>query len=84
MTETQAISKMIICAKILIYNRAVVLIKSNRLHNKDNSCAVISAILACKIRKATYFCLTESAGPFSRTLNRADTERERERGVCAR
>ena len=42
---------------------------------------MISTILACKIREATYICvLTESAAPFSRSLNRADAERE----GCAR
>ncbi len=56
--------------------------KSNT-HNisKDNSCAVFSAIFACKIREATSSILTESAAPLCGSMNRA--EREREGGVCA-
>ncbi len=50
--------------------------KSNT-HNiskdKNNSCAVFSAIFACKIREATSSILTESAAPLHRSL-------ERERG----
>ncbi len=59
--------------------------KSNT-HNiskdKNNSCAVFSAIFACKIREATSSILTETAAPLCRSMNRA--EREREREVCAR
>ncbi len=54
--------------------------KSNT-HNiskdKNNSCAVFSAIFACKIREATSSILTESAAPLCRSMNR-------EREVCAR
>ncbi len=66
--------------------------KSNT-HNiskdKDNSCALFSAIFACKIREATSSILTEIAPPLCRSLNRAEREREqereqeREREVCA-
>ncbi len=62
--------------------------KSNT-HNiskdKNNSCAVFSAIFACKIREATSSILTESAAPHCRSMNRAERERARERegGVCA-
>ncbi len=62
--------------------------KSN-IHNiskdKNNSCAVLSAIFACKIREATSSILTESAAPLCRSINRAEREREqeREREVCA-
>ncbi len=52
----------------------------------DNSCAVISAILACKIREATYLCLTElkrcSTLPIAE--EKLSRRREREREVCAR
>ncbi len=48
---------------------------------KNNSCAVFSAIFACKIREATSSILTGSAAPLCRSMNRA--EREREGGVCA-
>ncbi len=42
---------------------------------------MISAIRAHKIREATYLCLTESAAPLRLSLNNADAQRERERGV---
>ncbi len=65
--------------------------KSNT-HNiskdKNNSCAVFSAIFACKIREATSSILTESAAPLCRSMNRAERESEREskreRGRCVR
>ncbi len=52
--------------------------------DKNYSCAVFSAIFACKIREATSI-LTERAALLSRSLNRAERERARERegGVCA-
>ncbi len=42
--------------------------------DKDNSCAVILAIFACKIREAIISVLTERA-PLRRSLNRADAEK---------
>ncbi len=56
---------------------------------------MISAIPACKIREATYLCLTESAAPFrteqtqrererGRGVRALEREREREREVCVR
>ncbi len=44
--------------------------------NKDNSCAVISAIFACKLRGAIISVLTEWAAPLRRSLNTADAEKE--------
>ncbi len=44
--------------------------------DKDNSCAVISAIFACKIGEAIISVLTERAAPPRRSLNRADAEKE--------
>ncbi len=50
--------------------------KSN-IHNiskdKNYSCAVFSAIFACKIREATSSILTESAAPLCRSMNRVPT-----------
>ncbi len=40
--------------------------------DKDKSCAVISAIFACKIREAIISLLA----PLRRSLNRADAEKE--------
>ncbi len=53
--------------------------KSNNTHkwkDKDNSCAVILAIFACKLREAIISLLTEWAAPLRRSLNRADAEKE--------
>ncbi len=45
--------------------------KSNNTHkirqDKDNSCAVILAIFACKIREAIISLLTEDAAPLRRS-----------------
>ncbi len=42
--------------------------------DKENECAVISAIFTCKLRKAIISVLTEwAAAPLRRSLNRADT-----------
>ncbi len=52
--------------------------KSNNTHKtrQDNSCAVISAIFACKIREAIISLLTEWSAPLRRSINRADAEKE--------
>ncbi len=52
--------------------------KSNNTHKtiQDNSCAVISAIFACKLREAIISLLTENAAPLRCSLNRADAEKE--------
>ncbi len=48
---------------------------SNNTQDKDNPCAVILAIFACKLREAIISLLTEWAAPLRRSLNRADAER---------
>ncbi len=57
--------------------------KSNNTHKlrQDNSCAVILAIFACKLREAIMFVLTERAAPLRRSLNK---DADAEKGVRAR
>ncbi len=52
--------------------------KSNNTQKirQDNSCAVVSSIFACKLRKAIISLLTEWAAPLRRSLNRVDAEKK--------
>ncbi len=52
--------------------------KSNNTHKirQDKSCAMISAIFACKLKEAIISVLTEWAAPLRRSLNRADADKE--------